>query len=269
MKLYQIVLLLTLLLSSCIKEDRSECPSYLTIDLSGTPDKVDSLYLILQYKNGQIFKDTIHNGDFRNDYEIAVPRGSATIAAYGNISMMKYDNGYIVPYGYPADNVYTFFSEAEYLSDLSRDTITVAKNYMAIHVKVLGMVRASKGLTAEFIGSYTGYSIYGELISGEFYHAPESSHLPTETEDYYVFYTRVPRHSPNSSLLLRLSTQYTNIETPDTLLEMSIQDKLLQAGISFSDPILQDLYLTIDHSHSTITISVDNFDSMDHVEVDF
>ena len=267
MKFRQIafVICLALLLLSCIKEERDKCPTYLTIDLSGTPTAVDSLYLILQYEDGQYFRDTIRKESFTADYEIAVPRGSATIAVYGNISRMIYDHGYITPHGSPSDNIYTYFSEGEYLSDLSSDTITVTKNSMAI----LGAVRASEGLKAEFIGSNTGYSIYGELTEGEFYHSPESSHIPTDAEDYYLFLSRVTRHTPDSQLLLRLSTRYPGMETETTLLEISIPEKLAQGGISLSDPILQDLYLTIDHSRSTITISVDDFDSMEHVEVEF
>lgn len=271
MKFRQIafVICLALLLLSCIKEEREKCPTYLTIDLSGTPAEVDSLYLILQYEDGQYFRDTIRKENLTADYEIAVPRGSATIAAYGNISRMIYDHGYITPHGSPSDNIYTYFSEGEYLSDLSSDTITVTKNSMAIHAKVLGAVMASEGLKAEFIGSNTGYSIYGELTDGEFYHSPESSHIPTDAEDYYLFLSRVTRHASDSQLLLRLSTRYPGMERPTTLLEISIPEKLAQGGISFSDHILQDLYLTIDHSRSTITISVDDFDSMEHVEVEF
>ena len=70
-----------LLLSSCILEERGSCPSYLTLDLSSTPDGVDSLYLILQYNDGTLFRDTILKEDFTSNYEIAVPRGSAAVAA--------------------------------------------------------------------------------------------------------------------------------------------------------------------------------------------
>lgn len=258
-----------LLLSSCILEERGSCPSYLTLDLSSTPDGVDSLYLILQYNDGTLFRDTILKEDFTSNYEIAVPRGSAAVAAYGNISGMVYENGYVTGKGSPADNIYTYFSKGEYETDLSSDTISVTKNNMAIHIKVLGRTKASEGLVMEIFGTCIGYSNSGEIIQGEFYHSPEALHIPTEVEDFYSFFTRVTRHPSDSPLYMKLSTKYPDSVGMDTLLEISIQEKISQAGLSMSDSHLQDLYLTIDHSRSTISISVDDFNSTNHVEVEF
>lgn len=271
MKHFQIafVFCAALFLSSCILEERGSCPSYLTLDLSSIPDDVDSLYLILQYNDGTLFRDTLYREELISNHEIAVPRGSAAVAAYGNISGMVYNHGYITTKGSPADNIYTHFSRGEYLTDLSKDTISVTKNNMAIHIKVLGSVKASEGLHVEILGTCTGYSDTGEIVNGEFYHTPENLHIPTEQEDFYSFLTRVTRHPSGSSLILRLSTQYPDKAGSDTLLEMSIHEKMAQAGISMSDPHLQDLYLTIDHSRSAISISVDDFNSENHVEVEF
>ncbi len=271
MKYFQIafVFCAALFLSSCILEERGSCPSYLTLDLSSTPDDVDSLYLILKYNDGRLFRDTLYKEEMISNYEIAVPRGSAALAAYGNITNMVYDNGYITSKGLPADNIYTYFSKVEYLTDLSSDTITVSKSSMAIHIKVLGSVKASEGLLAEILGSCTGYNNSGETVQGDFYHTPETLHIPTKEEEFYNFLTRVTRHPSDSPLILRLSTMHQDSPEWVALLEISIQEKLEQAGISMSDPDLQDLYLTIDHSRSAISISVDDFDSANHVEVKF
>jgi hypothetical protein len=270
MKIHQIALLsLVFLLTCCIKEVRDHCPCYLTLDLSGTPEEVDSLYLILQYPHGELFRDTIYREEFISDYEIAVPRGEATVAAYGNISSMIYDNGYIIPYGEEADNVYTCFASGAYISDLGRDTITVTKNFIRTHIKVLTEVKSSFGLWLEVWGSNIGYSLDGKLVKGKFYHAPECRHTPSPSEDYYLFSSRIPRHHGDAPLYVTLLTQYQGTDEKFKLLEISLMDKLHQAGISMNDPILQDLYFTIDHSRSTISISVDDFDSMDHVEVEF
>jgi hypothetical protein len=271
MKHFQIafVFCAALLLSSCILEERGSCPSYLTLDLSSTPDEVETLYLILQYNDGRIFRDTLYKEELISRHDVAVPRGSASVAAYGNISKMVYDNGYITTRGYPADNIYTYFSKGEYLTDLSSDTISVTKSNMAIHIKVLGSVKASEGLDVEISGTCIGYSDSGEIVQGEFYHTPENLHTPTGEEDFYYFLTRVTRHPSGSPLALRLSTQYPNSAERDTLLEISIHEKMGQAGFSMSDPHLQDLYLTIDQSRSSISISVDDFDSANHVEVEF
>lgn len=262
----QITLLCTtlaLLLSSCIYEERGKCPTYLTLDLSETPDEVDCLYLVLEYEDGITFRDTIQREDFLPDYEIAVPRGTAQLATYGNISNMTYDNGYITPTGYPADNIYTYFSKGDLSSDLSKEKITLTKNYIAIHTKVLGQSRASESLRLTVDGNCIGYSNTGEIISGMFSHTPDCLHTPTREEDYYLFVSRVTRIKEGGSLSLSIFADSL------PLLEISLLKKLEEAGIDMADNTLQDLYLTIDYSRSTITISVDNFNSTDKVDITF
>ena len=85
------VLILAAVVQSCILEDRSGCPSYLTLDFSETPDSVSHIHLIIKQVNGRLLSDTLYRRDFDSVYEIPVMRGRTEIAAFGNIKSMQYD----------------------------------------------------------------------------------------------------------------------------------------------------------------------------------
>lgn len=270
MKRYQILsTAVALLLSSCILEERGYCPTYLTLDLTETPSEVDSLYLILQYRGGYTFKDTVYRGEFDQEYEIAVPRGAATLAAYGNISNMLYDDGYITTNGNPADDIYTFFTSVEYDDDLSRGKINLTKNNIGLTLKVLGEVKGSEGLIMEIKGDNIGYSNSGELVEGNFQHHPENIHIPTSEEDYYLFQSRITRQNEGGEILIRLYTQYPHSTESVRIVELSLTEKLREAGIEMANGELKDINITIDYSRSAITISVDNFENMEDIELIF
>ncbi len=269
MKYRIIILLLSLCFLSCVKENRSMCPTYLTLDLSGTPAEVETLYLILEYDDGRVFRDTIDKEGFIPNYEIAVPRGNATVAAYGNIEVMEYQGGYVIPFGRQCDNIYTSFSRGGYDSDLSYDTIAVMKNNIGLHIKVLGESRTSDVLLAELSATSIGYTNTGDLVSGKYHYVPECIHKPSPQEDYYIFYGRTPRIAGDISLSLSAYGNNGGVMMPVNLFSISILEAIAQAGVSMSDEVLQDVYLTINFSKNLFSISVEDFDSHNHVDVEF
>lgn len=270
MKRYQILsTAVALFLSSCILEERGNCPTYLTLDLTETPTEVNSLYLILQYRDGYTFKDTVYQEEFGREYEAAVPRGAATLAAYGNISNMLYDDGYVTAEGDPADDIYTYFTSVDYNGDLSTGKVNLSKNNIGFTFKVLGEVKGSEGLLLEITGENIGYTNTGELVEGPFLHHPESTHNPTPDEDYYLFRSRITRQNGEGAVLLKLYTRYPPSKEMVQILEISLTEKLREAGIDMADGELKDINITVDYSKSTITISVDNFENMDDIELIF
>lgn len=245
------------------------CPTYLTLDLSGTPAEVETLYLVLEYDDGRVFRDTIDKEGFIPNYEIAVPRGIVTVAAYGNIEVMEYQGGYVIPYGQQCDNIYTSFTREEYDSDLSYDTISVMKNNIGLHIKVLGQSRTSDVLLAELSATSVGYTNAGDLVEGRYHYVPECIHKPTPPEDYYVFFARTPRVAGDISLSLSAYGNNGGVMTPVNLFSISLLETIAQAGVSMNDQTLNDVYLTIDFSQNLFSISVEDFDSHNHVDVEF
>jgi hypothetical protein len=271
MKTYQITIyFLVFMLTSCILEDRGKCPAYLTLDLSETPREVDSLYMVLQYQEGTTFTKTINKENFLDEYEIAIPRGEGYLAVYGNIDTSSYNNGYIVPFGCAADNIFTHFSQIDYNMDLIKEKIDVMKNNMGIIVKILGKSRDNSRIHIEIEGDKIGYSNDGRTLDGTFLHRPDNLHEPTNGEDYYMFKSRVTRHDSNSNLTLKVYSTGDNAPNKVKLIyETSIMEKLSAAGISMNDPSLKDICITVDQAVPSITIGIDQYEDMEHTELEF
>ncbi len=271
MKAYQTTIaFLILILTSCIFEDRDKCPAYMSLDLSDTPNEVDSLYMVLEYQDGTTYIETIRKENFKEEYEIAIPRGDGHLAVYGNMDTSLYDNGYIIPSGYPSDNIFTHFSQVDYRRDLINEKISVTKNNLGVIVKILGKSRDSCKIHIEIEGDKIGYSNDGRAVDGIFLHRPANCHEPTNEEDYYLFASRVPRHNIDSHLILKIyATGPAEPNKTKLIYETSIMDKLSDAGISMNDASLKDIYITVDQSLPSISIGIDQFDDMGHIDLKF
>jgi hypothetical protein len=51
--------------------------------------------------------------------------------------------------------------------------------------------------------------------------------------------------------------------------ETSIMEKLSAAGISMNDPSLKDICITVDQAVPSITIGIDQYEDMEHTELEF
>ena len=60
---------------SCIWEDREQCPSFLSLDFSGTPEEVERIYLVLTHQDGWTCRDTLLREDFGNSMLTGVRAG--------------------------------------------------------------------------------------------------------------------------------------------------------------------------------------------------
>ena len=82
------LVLTVVFVQACIMEDRSNCPAYLTLDFSETPEKVSEIHLLIEDSKGYLFKDTLPANEFGMPYGIPVRRGELHSAAFGNVSRM-------------------------------------------------------------------------------------------------------------------------------------------------------------------------------------
>lgn len=245
----------------CIFEDRSDCPSFLTLDFSRTPEDISDIHLVITTADKRIIRDTIDRNEFMVPYEVSVRRGETGIAAFGNIDRMIYGNGYRVAEGEDADNLYTCFIKSVYRGDLSSEKVTVLKNNIGLHVRVLGS--SSDSLHIEVVSSSTGYDLQGHIMEGIFRHLPDAIHTPSDKEAYFEFLTRVTRQK-DDDLTLSVYTGSGKEITSICLLPL-----LTDAGIDMDDEILQDLYITVDVALSCLTVSPEDWNHTGHTEIFF
>lgn len=263
---YQIVIILSgiLLLSSCILADRSGCPTYLTLDFSKTPEWIDSIYLITQDTDGEERLFEINRGDFFPSMEMSISKNTHRIGIYGNISSMRYDKGFVIPYGNCCDKLYTSFIKTECRDDIAYEEVSFRKDFIDINIKLLGEPEDDESIKVSLTGHSIGYDPSGKIIDGAFYHAPSVLTYRGDSPPYVICSSTVSRQTDNElSLQILDVTQngYTEI------LNVSLSEKLKEAGISMESQNLGDLFLTIDLSHSSMSISVIGFDAKDQIHI--
>lgn len=252
------LIFLTCVMKSCIFEDRSNCPACLFLDFSGTPEEVSSINLFLMQDNGTVRTDTVFMEEFGEPYEVFVRKGAVSIAAFGNIEEMTFSDGYITAPGNDADNLYTCFMQASYNGDLYYDTVRVTKNNIGLHIRIKGSV--SDMLSAIIESSSIGYGLHGEILEGEFRFIPETVSLPSDKDESYLFFARITRQKKKDLQLHLLSGDKTIASVP-------LSECLTEAGIDMDAPVLKDLYLNLDISALTLTVSTVGWTDTGAVEI--
>lgn len=248
-------------LQSCIWEDRKACPACLTLDFSSVPENVERIYLVVKHRDGWTHMDTLRRQDFGTPYEAAVKKGGISVAAFGNIDRMQYDNGYTVPPGEQADSIYTCFLHEEYTSDLEYDTVTMHKNFIGLHIRVLKEALPGDSIRLSITSPSIGYNIGGEIAEGKFAHTPERIPETPENSGYFQYISRITRQK-DSSLSLEISAvegDYTG-----TITEIGLSRHLEEAGIDMNAEELGDLYMTVDFSRSTISVSPEDWGNINN-----
>lgn len=249
---------------SCILEDRTGCPTYLTLDLSSTPEEVGLIHLILEHEDGITYRDTVYRDGFLSGYEIPVRKGRLSVAAFGNPAGMVYDRGYTVPAGEQADSLYTCFFSAEYSSELSSDTVRVMRNFIGLHIRILGQTTDTDSLKICVESSSVGYDLHGNIITGAYSHSPAPRHLPDSSGWYYEYSSRLTRLA-GENLSLTVSTVSSGADVP--LIRMEIAEYIRQTGMSMDDDELGDVYVTVDFARASITVSPVDWNYNRHVEI--
>ena len=259
------VLMLLCAAQSCILEDRENCPTYLSIDFSDTPDEVESICLILRHESGWMFRDTVHGSESGSIYEIPVKKGLMTVAVFGNVRQMEYNEGYSVTTGNEADSLYTCFFTAEYTGELSSDTISVRKDFIGLHLKIMGRENTAGKVSVAVESSSVGYDLNGNVIRGTYRHTPELIESPDSISGHYQYVSRITRQG-DDSLLLRITVQEEGRKAEE--LSVNLHEYLSGLELESEDDGLRDLYLTVDLSRSTMTVSPIGWEYTDKIEIE-
>ncbi len=256
-----IVILIAYISKSCILEDRENCPAYLSLDFMNPHSDVKSVYLILSYENGLKIRDTLSREEL-SDYEIPVRRGTFSIAAFANIENMLYEDGYIVNIGGEADSVYTGFGDICCDGDLCVGTVLLERNFISLHIRMLGYAEDYDSVYVSVHSSAVGYDLKGNVISGNFRHTPDALIVPDSTLSHYEYLSRLVRQT-GGDLSIRIFVVREGVE--ECIKIVSLPDIFAGDGVYAGE---EEVYVVIDFSKSTISISMEDWDCMDYVEID-
>ena len=225
-----------ILLSCTVKEDRTECPCFLTVDLGGVESAalmgkgVDSLIVQVQAEGDFYVREAFHLRDNVQEYTVAVPKTRTDVLVACTSGRFVSDAGGLhIPEGSECPVLY--LSADSFVADAGemRRTASVHRNYCVLTVSMKASFNAKPRpyrITLE--GNVSGYLMDGSPEQGFFSYASSSSGGPCRL--------RIPDSGEVRSF--------------------SVGEYILESGYDWNAPDLEDIDVEMDFSRSSLTVSI-------------
>lgn len=227
-----------LLVSCTIKEDRGECPCWLTVVLQEgerlSPD------LVLRVWNPEpIVDETLHAVDYPEGVERTVPKGVVTLAAHSPLHRMAGSGSLLlIPDGQECDSLLTHRSVVECLGETARDTVHLRRQYATVFLTIENL---EEGMRYPYdLVVRSGVDGF-DILEGCPHAGPHSLPLAPLSEGEYAF--RVPRQL-DGSLTLDLYLEGDLIDS------YPIGAHILKAGYDWDAVDLPDIRIGMDYGRS-------------------
>ena len=127
------VYLMTVLFSCSVKEDRSDCPCYLEVDLSQT----DAAYVRLNAWCGMasVFSESVPRSRRDDFHEYRVPRGQVLLSAYRETpGLFLNGNVLAITEGSQMDSLFACTTRVDTDAEVVHETIRLQKNFTTVSV---------------------------------------------------------------------------------------------------------------------------------------
>ncbi len=239
------ILLTTLLLSSCIKENRENCPSWLILDLTEIDTTlVENLALFIVSEENKICNEIyLEKENIKDHIELEVEKRSYSIFGWGNISeksiLNTQEQSIEITAGKDADPLYFHKSHIKTTGEKHREKIFPDKNYINIQIFLEGNIKNED--REIFLESETaGYLLNGEKIDRKI-------EIPAPYQEFCS--ANIIRQFDYKNLNLLIINDYEGFRIP--IGELIMKDP--PAGFPEK---LSDITLRIDFSESRITIKI-------------
>ena len=229
-----------------IKEDRSECPSRLILDLSDVDTSFVKSLNVRAVLDGEIvLQDKVVAKDFACDYVADVPHGELLVNVWGGgEGRASFNDGLIIPYGCECPPLYMHSFEADTRGESFRQVVELCKNHCRLTVKMDGVDQIPYSLT--FKGNVDGYRQDGLPSSGDFSCVAYPSGLGESD-------ALMPRQL-DSSLLLEVDDNSSVSKV------FAIGEYISASGYDWTEKDLKDVTICLDFYVTDMKITVQGWD---------
>ena len=236
--------------SCSVKEDRVECPCWLSVCLKDVSDKKDVTVSEWLDTKEMLSRETVAVQDYTCTpyYEKQVPKGYVSIAVYrGKTRMNIEDYKLMIPKGFDSDSLYAYCHRVDCSKESALDTAEIHKQFATVF---LGMKNSNDGkpypYTIRVKSDVSGFNLVTlEPVAGEFSYEPEP--LGAE-KNQFVF--RLPRQM-DDSFNIEILEKGTVIETMN-LGKIIEEDK----NYSWNALDLDDIYIGVDFALARVTLNI-------------
>lgn len=241
------VFLLSALCSCSVKEERSDCPCYLEVDLSQT----DAAYVRLNAWCGMapVFSESVPRSRRDDFHEYRVPRGQVLLSAYREAAGLFLNGDVLaITEGSQMDSLFACTAPVDTDGDFARETIRLHKNFCTVSVVLKdeedGRIDDSR---MEVYGTVAGVNVQTLApMPGRFFCIAEAAE-----GGGYVF--RVPRQK-DSSLLAEIRRDGLLVDS------IPLGELIRKAGFDWSKESLGDVEILVDTPTAGFTITVREWD---------
>lgn len=250
--------ILALVMPSCVKEDRRECPCYLTEVFERLPEGMrkpnSGLWLQVRSQDGAIVKqETVSPADYpAPDWLLVkVPKGYVSVAAAnGRAHYRTSEDGrtLMLSSGVEADSLWAHASRVDCRDESAVDTVILHKQWCTLTIKLEG-VEVWKPYKFQVTGGWCGMDT-GDLsaVAGEFSAYPRR----IATDRYEV---RIPRQADNN---LRLKLYEDGEDEP--VYDYPMGQLMYGSGYDWYRRDLDDLMVTVDYARAEVTVNIAPWD---------
>ena len=253
------------LFAACtVKEDRTECPCFLTLDLGGVEsvalmgEGLDSLAVAIGGEDGFFVKDVFRLGDNVQEYGAAVPKSRVDVlVACGSGRFLSDRRGIHIPEGNDCPVLY--MSGESFVADAAemRRTVALHRNFSKLTVSM----KTSFGAKARpfrilLEGNVSGYLMDGTPEEGSFhsFSSPSSGGL---------CHMRIPRQTDGS---LMLEVDFLDSGEVRTF---PVGEYIIESGYDWKAPDLEDIEVEMDFSRSSLTFTISKWKKTLSFEITF
>ena len=239
---YTATLMLLLILSSCsIKEDRDVCPCWMQIDLTSCSRYTDLVSLKGWTEREPVFGVRVPEEEFPLAHEEEVPRGMVHYCAHtdpgaSSISGMKV----LVREGEQAPRLYAYRADVPAYGETVTDRVSLHKQYAAVALKI---DNADDGFGVTVRGNWAGLDLETLApVEAPFLYVPERTE-----EGLWLF--RVLRQG-DDSLVLDITGRDGHT------LPYDLGGMIRSTGYDWRATDLDDIIIGVDYVRGEVTVSV-------------
>ena len=253
----------SLILSCTVKEDRTECPCFLTVDMGGIEAAglmgagADSLSVAVGTEEDFYVREAFHLRDNVQEYTVAVPKARTDLlvaCASGRLISDRY--GIHIPEGSECPVLYMYAESFVADAGEMRRTVSLHRNYCVLTVSMKTSYGAqARPYRVTLEGNVSGYLMDGSPEGG-FFHSFSSS-------SGGLCHLRIPRQKDGS---LRLELDF-----PDSgeVRSFPVGEYILESGYDWNAPDLEDIDVEMDFSRSSLTFTISKWKKTLSYEITF
>lgn len=255
-----------------IKEDRSKCPCWCSVDFSLVDSSIESLHLWFFDNTGRLLcRDTVYSWEYDDFYEVELNRGDVRCYIWGNLldNTLLNDNStlsssLLKAEKCDADPLYFYSKIIDAGGESCCDTVAMKKEHTVVDIQLKGGYSAENGVYMKLKGGTLGHYVNGSFIRESFY----TYSYPQRNDSKELCFFRF--------ILMRqevLEELYMTIYTMCDGKEVAIKDCplgkwLVTSGYDMKAEELSDVSLILDISLGFVSISAEDWKTTVPVKIE-